>query len=436
MLDFQNALAIAAGKSESTIENIRAQFLIKYPTVITALKLLDKEYTTPRIVKGYYLGKRVNKKMGFVYYVRYLDNGKLLSSKWCTHTNNYYEAERFAIENRERLVSVYKKKKAFHLFDILREYYKKDSRYMKVDFSRNRVISDHQRKNYLNVMENSFIPFLESENVKSFIEIDSALIARYQNHLLLNNAIKPQTVNGYVYGIGAVFLHLCNIGVIKDNPFNNVKSIPERGRNVKERGCYHVDMLNGVFNRVWKDKTSYFLDLLIYTTNLRNSEIERIKLENIIKIGGCHFIEITQSKTENGLRMVPLHDFVYKKITGFAAEKQKLQEDYLFSKNGKTLKSYYYKNAAYELGRQLKLEKEEIDRQNITFYSGRHFWKTLMNAEGLGDDIEEIFMGHSVSKDVAKSYNHRDKQGNKKMLLKTKRMFKILDEKIFKKATA
>jgi integrase len=432
MLNFDNALAIAAGKSEPTIENLRVLFQLQYPTVITALKILDKEYTSPRTSKCYYLSKRPNKKGGFVYYVRYTDQGKMLSSKWCTHTNDLHDAERFAIENRERLVNAYKKRKYCHVFDIFKEYYKKGSEYMKTDIARNRVISDHQRKNYLNVMENSFIPFLQKEEMESFDKIDCALITRYQNHLLLNNKIKPQTVNSYLYGIKAVFAHLCGVGTIKDNPFNNVQSLSEKIKDVNNRGCHHIDALIGVFNAVWDDKISYFLCLLIYSTGLRNGEIERIRGKDIFSIENCRFINIVESKTENGIRIVPLHNFVYAKIADYIAEKNKSPEDYIFSKSGKTLKSHFYTNANYELAKHLKIEKELIDREHITFYSGRHFFKTLMNAGELGDDIEEIFMGHKVSKDVAKSYNHRDKQGKEKMLSKTRKMFKILDKKLFK----
>jgi hypothetical protein len=85
------------------------------------------------------------------------------------------------------------------------------------------------------------------------------------------------------------------------------------------------------------------------------------------------------------------------------------------------------------LGKKLNLAdgeteiKEELKKQNISFYSGRHFWKTLMNSGGLGDDIEEFFMGHKVSK----NYNHKDKQGREKLLEKAKEAFAILDKKLF-----
>jgi hypothetical protein len=54
-----------------------------------------------------------------------------------------------------------------------------------------------------------------------------------------------------------------------------------------------------------------------------------------------------------------------------------------------------------------------------------------MSANDLGD-IEEYFMGHKVSKNVAERYNHRDKQGRKRLLAKAREMFRILDKTLFK----
>jgi integrase len=76
--------------------------------------------------------------------------------------------------------------------------------------------------------------------------------------------------------------------------------------------------------------------------------------------------------------------------------------------------------------------RAELRAERITFYSGRHFWKTLMNAEGLGEDIEEVFMGHKVSGDAAKRYNHRDKQGRALPARKAKKVFAIPDRRVFR----
>jgi hypothetical protein len=50
-----------------------------------------------------------------------------------------------------------------------------------------------------------------------------------------------------------------------------------------------------------------------------------------------------------------------------------------------------------------------------------------MNYGGLGEDAEEFFMGHKVSGDVAKRYNHLDMQGKDVMVKKAKKIFAILD---------
>jgi integrase len=167
---------------------------------------------------------------------------------------------------------------------------------------------------------------------------------------------------------------------------------------------------------------------------MRNSEIERTKVSDIIKIEDCRFINITDSKTRNGVRIVPLHDFVYRKLSSFIAKTGKKPDDllFIFSVKGsaKHNQSTVYKKASADMGAVMGLSEAELAGQHITFYSGRHYWKTLINSEDLGD-IEEYFMGHKVSKNVAKRYNHRDKQGQEKILEKAREVLKILDKRLF-----
>jgi hypothetical protein len=55
----------------------------------------------------------------------------------------------------------------------------------------------------------------------------------------------------------------------------------------------------------------------------------------------------------------------------------------------------------------------------------------MMSAHGLGPDIEEIFMGHKVSSDVAKLYDHKDKQGQERLAKKAQETFAILAKVLF-----
>jgi integrase len=156
-----------------------------------------------------------------------------------------------------------------------------------------------------------------------------------------------------------------------------------------------------------------------------------MKVNDLIEMDNARFIDIPESKTPNGIRKVPLHDFVYRKITAYVRKTGKKENDLIF-KNENTVKitSKAYERANLELAGFAGYSKDRLEEENITFYSGRHFWKTLMDSEKLGD-IEEYFMGHKTSGDVAKRYNHKDKQGKKKLLERTRRVFQILDKHIF-----
>jgi integrase len=225
-------------------------------------------------------------------------------------------------------------------------------------------------------------------------------------------------------------------GTILENVFSKTTSltIPRNQKHI--RGCYDIDEICGIFNRRWPDPFACLLCLIIYTTGLRNSEIEKIRKRDIIKINSVKFISVTESKTENGIRLVPLHPLVDEKIKRHIAKNGVYSDEFIFFQHGRNNESTVYKKANILMGSlvkktTLKKAAAELDKLGITFYSGRHYWKTLMNAEELGD-VEEFFMGHKVSSDVAKRYNHKDKQGRAMLAKKAREVFRSLDKRLFK----
>ena len=421
------------------LKRIQAEWREKSPELFAALHSMDIKVIAhsdaQKNPKRYNLIKRPSKKYGYLYYVRYIDKGKLIPSKWNTHTNILQEAEQFAQENRSRILTEYYYKHRSRdadnkLYSILEDYYKTGSVYMEKDKNRNRILNEKTRSVYFHFMKKKFIPYLKENNIKAFEKIDSPCIANFQDYLLAEGA-KPQTINRYMSSVNAVFNQLLITGVIKENPFDRVKSLKMGAKSVKIRGCHPVDKMRGIFNIQWDDALSYLLCLMIYSTGMRNIEIEKIKVEDLIEIDGIYFVDIKDSKTENGIRIVPLHEFVYKKIKQYIKNAGKQGGDYIFSDHGGPNQSTVYNTANLLLGEMLELSEKALEEQKITFYSGRHFWKTLMNSEGLGDDIEEFFMGHKVSGDVSKNYNHKDKRGREKLVEKAQEVFTILDKKLF-----
>jgi integrase len=410
------------------LEKLRARYLKKFPQAMEEIRKFDAQFSF-RKPKFYCLHKVPNKKYGFFWYVRFIENGKPVRSRWCTHTNNREAAEQWAVDNRERLLAEYHERKEKHadFFGVLEDYYAPGSEYQEQDKIRGIELNGKTRSVYHHFISKVCVKYFKEREITSFADITPPVIAGLQN-LLLKKGDKPQTVNRYMGVLNTVIKHLIMDGAVTSNVFDNVVMLKERAADSKIRGCYDIDRIKGVFNKQWKDKTSYILCLMIYSTGLRNSEIEKIRFEAVIKIDSCYFIDITKSKTKNGIRIVPLHDFTYQKIVSFMRSSGKKPGDYLFSARGGSNQSKVYRKAAADMADALKADNEE--RRDVTFYSGRHYWKTLMNAEDLGD-IEEYFMGHKVSNNVAKRYNHLDKQGRKRLVEKAREVFGILDKRLF-----
>ena len=390
--------------------------------------------------------------MGFVYYVRYTKDGKLIPSRWCTHTNDKNAADRFAEENRDRIIAEYYdrktvKKPTIELYSILKKYYAEGSPFLEVDRKRGRALGEDARKTYYNFITKQFIPYLRKNKIRHIEEIDTPLLHRLQNYLLVDKkkniiinskkkeiiikGIKPQTIGHYISYISQIFDHLLIEGHVRTNPCKSVIPLKVSKDDQKITGCLEINKIKGIFNKKWKDELSCLLSLIIYTTNMRNSEIEKISINDLIKVDNIRFIDIPKSKSPNGVRKVPLHPYVYNKIIAYARKNKKGNEDYIFKlPTRKRLGSDTYTKALTELAVHAKHPVEKIKEDNLRFYSGRHFWKTLMNSEDLGD-VEEYFMGHKISEDVAKRYNHRDKQGRDKLIEKAKKVFEVLDKHIF-----
>jgi integrase len=353
----------------------------------------------------------------------------VIPSRWSTGTNDPIRANAYAIQNREKKLATY-----YHslysprektVYSIMRTYYMPGSGYLAIERNRGRKISDHTAGAYYHFVLKRALPFLRRNGVRNFDDIQPPLIAKLQNCMLVKN--KPQTVNYFIGGIKKMFDHLVVHGILADNVFKRVAPLAVPADKKGSTGCYDINDVRGAFTKRWPDHWAYMLCLLIYTTNVRNSEIEKIKMSDILKIGSVYFINVKESKTKNGVRLVPLHPFVYKKIVSFAGT----NKGRLFLKGGGARnQSTVYRGAADMMGAMMGKTREYMEQEHIFFYSGRAYWKTLMSAEGLGD-VEEYFMGHRVSSDVARRYNHKDKQGRDMLARKAAEIFSILDRRLF-----
>jgi integrase len=315
------------------------------------------------------------------------------------------------------------------LYAVLHNYYKKGSPYLAIDIVRGRKINETSRQILHGFIVNTFIPFLRENEIRNFNEIKPAVIGRFQNYLLLEKKLLPQSINRQISGIKAIFSHLFMAGVIEQNIIKDV--VPLRTLNSKIRGCYSVEELRGIFREEWGDKKPYLLCSLIYSTGLRNGELQNLKAKDIIARESVNFLNVTKSKTSAGIRLVPLHPKIRETLRKWIDENCLSGEDYLFVKNRGQRIFKAAKKANIFMGSLLGKNAGDLAADNITFYSGRHFYKTMLNLYNLGD-IEELFMGHKVNKKVSERYNHKDKRGEAELLKEAKKAIAVIDRSLFR----
>jgi len=368
-------------------------------------------------------------KKGKVYYVRYFRDNKMIPSQWSTKTTNLNEAHLFAKTNKEKILARYfSRKEGKLLYTVLRTYYAKDSAHLVIDAARGRKISETSRKILHGFTVNTFIPFLQNNGIKEFGEIGPVVMCRFQNHLLMEKGLLPQSINRQIGGIKAIFSHLFMTGVIQQNIMKDIA--PLRCMNKKIRGCYSLDDLSGIFKNPWKDKKSYLLCSIIYSAGLRNSEIQNLKVNDIITKEDIDFFNIGKSKTDSGIRIIPIHPKVRETLNEWIRQKHLGSEHYLFAgDSGRSLHKSTKKANSF-MAAILGKEPIDMEKENITFYSGRHFYKTMLNFYDLGD-IEELFMGHRVNKNVSERYNHKNKRGEKALLAEARKAIEIIDKTLF-----
>ena len=334
------------------------------------------------------------------------------------------------------------------LYVILQQYYEKDSSYLIIDSIRGRKLNENSRKILKGFIINTFIPFLRINKIKNFKDINAVLISSFQNYLLLEKKLLPQSINRQISGIKAIFSHIYMTGITGSNLIKDI--VPLRRLNNMIRGCFSMDELKGVFAKKWPCNKSWLLCALIYSAGLRNSEISNLKVrdiqnnmnqkkyndsssQNIYKesdLSDIDFLNIEHSKTLNGIRKIPLHPKVKEALDCWIKEHGLADDDFLFVKNQNQRFYRTAKKAGDCLGTVLGITRKELAFQNITFYSGRHFYKTMLNSYNLGD-IEELFMGHSVTTKVSEIYNHKNKRGEKLLLEAAKRAIEIIDICLF-----
>ena len=315
---------------------------------------------------GFYLMKVESDryKSGFYYAVRYKDpeTKKWIPTKKSADTDNETEAKSFAIENRDAIIREYKERKenrqtqkkndGKNFYKMLLEYYQIDSKYLLDDGVNNKkAVVKKQRQLYNGFIKNFLVPYLQENKINSIRDITNSVYSGLKIYLQ-GKELSTKTINNYLTVFVRILQHHERNGVIHKLPYSTgnalIRITKEDKAKSKKPALLPTDKLAGILqNNMFfggngnkaPDTFSYLLAMIGLTTGMRDSEVGRIKREDIkhIRNENAYYLKVFNHKTDfyntNGAdeyRKIPLHPFIVEMLKGHIKTTGKAKTDYLF----------------------------------------------------------------------------------------------------------
>lgn len=357
-------------------------------------------------------GKKVSKSLS--YYVKYRNDEGLLISPVSTKQRTYAAASAWAIANRDRIVGKSYERKGDPLGELLTSFYAEGSKRLKHRADRGKPISDEYRIHCEGYCKNHFVPFFIENSIKSVHDIRRPLLRELQDDMR-EKGLTAKTVNSAISALRVIFDYLMDEEQIDYNPCHGLKPLVVQGQ--EERGTFSLDNVKAVFKMEWPDQRSLLLAELGACCGLRNSEINALRVSNLLEKNGHHYLDVKnahtatrKTKTEAGKRKVPLlprlatHLKEHIEIMGLS------EADYLFweQREGKlqSLPPKVFGQSVIDTAKLLGLSEKYLNDNNITFYGWRHFYNSLLIAVGINPYRVKVLMGHSLGKNNDMTANY------------------------------
>lgn len=243
---------------------------------------------------------------------------------------------------------------------------------------------------------NEFADFLKNPYLYRITGDD---ITRFQEHLKqAGNELR--TIDNKVSVIRTVF----NFAIKQkyffgENPAQDRILMTKRDRAKSTWATFHLEEILQVFDREQmaahkkKDPDFYFCMMLGLITGLRVGELTALKKEQLLKHEkGFYFLRILDSKTEAGIREVPISDEIVAELN-LIIDNRKIPDGKIFK-----YRELEGKGAGNAVGKKFSryLQSISVNRPKLVFHSLRKFFNNYMKEQGVSIEMRCQIIGHEV----------------------------------------
>lgn len=238
---------------------------------------------------------------------------------------------------------------------------------------------------------NEFAGFINNPMVD---EIDISDVTRYQDHLAKFNTTR--TIDNKIGVLNSVFNFAKKQGYyFKDNPAAGRKLMTNQQRAKGGFAIFEVEDLQKVFGsefQNWKKKDPdfYYVCMLALISGCRVSEITSLLAENL-RLTPVHHIKIKDSKTQAGVRSVPIPKTFLEELREFY--KRKTAKEQIFK-----YKLRLGKGSGTAVGQKFgrHLDRVGIDNDQLVFHSLRKFFNDFCMKNNIAFEPRCQVMGHEI----------------------------------------
>ena len=238
-----------------------------------------------------------------------------------------------------------------------------------------------------------FLNYLRKKDVE-LNDINRTTVTGWLDHLRETKAV--QTVATYLSSMSNI-LDLASSRYqdappLETNVFRGHKLNTAQSRQSYEAFTdEEITKLISTFNKLGEDELRDVSAIAAYS-GMRINEIASLKSDNIREVEGVLCFEVTEGKTRNAARLVPLHSAIRKMVLERC---QKPHNGFLFHRASVT-KRQDGKRSSWHVNRFGRLKRDILPGQeNKVFHSYRHAVISKLNAAGVDESRIALLAGHS-----------------------------------------
>ncbi len=240
---------------------------------------------------------------------------------------------------------------------------------------------------------------IKDKNIFELIEKEDKILKNFEK-------IEKRTIDNYITRYKTLFTYLKKHKYVNENYFMLIEKKSKKGNNnyknfLLKKDTYmifEIEEIELILKNI-EDKQIKQIIIIGICSGLRSGEILNLKKEDILRYKGNFILNVKKSKTDSGIRDVPINSFFNPFFEDLLKDKE--EKEFLFFKEEQ--KENRNDNLQKKIMRHIR---KIIKTENKVFHSFRKNYTQLLYKNNIEELYIKLFLGHSQEDNLSfNTYN-------------------------------